>query len=442
MRFIIFSTKLENIKISKTSPSPPALVGSLTIGTTFLLSTLAGILTDQIGVRNTTLLGGLLAAGGMFLSALFVNSITALCLTYGIMFGLGAALAYTPSLSILGHYFKRYLGVVNGFVTAGSSVSTALLPFFLDYMIHQYSLRMTFFVLGLFSLSIIACSLTYKPLRPMRRPAKPAASSSASASSVEKTGGPRRRTVALLRSLVYVENWRKPRYVIWAFSIPVALIGYFVPYVHTPKLVLINFPGVNEKTPIMCIGIASGIGRLVCGYLADLKGINRIYLQQCSFVAIGLLTMVIPLTDSYYMLLFICTMMGLFDGCFISLLGPVAHNICGTQGATQGIGFLLGLCSIPLTVGPPIAGMLYDQTNSYTLSYVLAGIPPLIGSAMMCMMRYVEGDEEHDGRADAEKARGNGAGVHDDDQAQEPLARPAWIDGEWWRWGSGGCWFR
>lgn len=405
-----------------------ALVGSLTIGTTFLLSTLSGILTDQIGVRNTTLLGGLLAAGGMFLSAMFVHSITALYLTYGIMFGLGAALAYTPSLSILGHYFKRYLGLANGFVTAGSSVSTALLPFFLNYLIHQYSLRLMFCVLGIFSLFVIACSLIYKPLRPQRRPVRPTPLSTASASSVaaEKPGGRKRRTVALLRSLVYVENWRRPRYVIWAVSIPVALIGYFVTYVHTPKLVSVNFPGVNENTPIMCISITSGIGRLVCGYLADVPGINRIYLQQFSFVAIGLLTMVIPLTDSYYLLLAICTTMGLFDGCFISLLGPVAFEICGPHGATQAIGFLLGLCSIPLTVGPPIAGMLYDQTNSYTLSYVLSGIPPLIGAAMMCMMRFVDEKPEHRGSDDAERARGS----DDDDLAQLPLARPAWIDGE------------
>jgi hypothetical protein len=51
--------------------------------------------------------------------------------------------------------------------------------------------------------------------------------------------------------------------------------------------------------------------------------------------------------------------MGLFDGCFISLLGPIAFEICGQEGATQAIGFLLGLCSIPLTVGPPIAGKIH-----------------------------------------------------------------------------------
>lgn len=402
-------------------------------------------------MRNTTFIGGLLAVSGLFLSALFVNNISVLFFTYGIMFGLGAALAYTPSLSILGHYFKRYLGLANGFVTAGSSASTALLPFFLNYMISGYGLEWTFCVLGCFTLFIIVSAPVYKPLRPKLEPTADdwsgggecadeegaAAAASATEMGAGTTAAVQKRRAKcgrLLRSLVNVENWRKPRYVIWAVSIPVALIGYFVPYVHTPKLVRDTFPGANENTPIMCIGMASGIGRLVCGFLADRPGVNRIYLQQCSFVAIGALTMLIPLTRSYELLLAICTAMGLFDGCFISLLGPVAYEICGPHGATQAIGFLLGLCSIPLTVGPPIAGMLYDQTNSYTLSYVLSGIPPMIGAAMMCTMRFVTVDGKEE-RADGEAGGGGGSLVEGgkvlDAEEQLPLARQAWKYGKY-----------
>lgn len=296
------------------------------------------------------------------------------------MFGLGAALAYTPSLSILGHYFKRYLGLVNGFVASGSSVSTAILPFVLETLLRKCHIEWTFGAMGLLSLVIIVCALIYKPLRPpLPTPAL-------------KQG--QTKYNVFLRSLVNVDNWKRPRYIIWAVSIPVALIGYFVPFVHINKLVKINFPQASANAPIMCIGITSGVGRILFGYLADIKGINRINLQQISFVVIGVLTMVIPFTTSYNLLLTICLAMGLVDGCFISLLGPIAYDICGPRGATQAIGFLLGMCSIGLTSGPPIAGMLYDQTNSYKLPFVLAGIPPLIGATMMCMMKFVHDNSE------------------------------------------------
>ena len=55
--------------------------------------------------------------------------------------------------------------------------------------------------------------------------------------------------------------------------------------------------------------------------------------------------------------------MGLFDGCFITMLGPIAYDLCGPSGASQAVGFLLGLCSIPLTIGPLIAGL--SNLNNY-----------------------------------------------------------------------------
>ena len=66
----------------------------------------------------------------------------------------------------------------------------------------------------------------------------------------------------------------------------------------------------------------------------------------------------------YEILIVISLCMGLFDGCFISLLGPIAFDICGQKDAAQAIGFLLGMCSIPLTIGPPIAGLIYDHTGN------------------------------------------------------------------------------
>ena len=323
------------------------------------------------------------------------------------MFGLGAALAYTPTLAILGHYFKRYLGLINGFVTSGSSVSTALLPAGLNWLLKTYGLQVTLSMLALFTSFIVICSLIYKPLRPPQ----PAPS--------RKRG--QSKTNLFCSTLVNVDNWKKRRYIIWALSIPVALIGYFVPYVHMTKLVKITFPLENENFPIVCIGITSGLGRLLFGYIADFKRVNRIYLQQMSFIILGVLTMAIPLTKSYTLLLVICLGMGLVDGCFISLLGPIAYDLCGARGATQAIGFLLGLCSIPLTVGPPIAGMFYDHTNSYVLSFILAGIPPIFGAIIMCLMAFVKDDD---------------IPVVDicesDAHLQIPLAKPAWNEGNKW----------
>ncbi|XP_026671288.1 monocarboxylate transporter 10 [Ceratina calcarata] len=359
--------------------SKAALVGSLTIGTTFFLSPISGILTDKIGIQMTTFLGGALASGGMLLSSIFSSKVSLLYLTYGVMYGLGASLAYTPSLAILGHYFKKYLGLVNGIVTAGSSIFTILMPYLMEVILRSFGLEGTLRFLALLTATVMACAILFKPIPSNTAPRDQLKSKSTFKSCVKQ--------------MVNVSIWRRKRYVVWASSIPLALFGYFVPYVHIGKFVETVFKDADGKLPIMCIGITSGVGRLVFGYIADLPRVNRVLLQQISFFSIGILTMLLPVTPSFLVLLIISLAMGLFDGCFISLLGPIAFDICGREGATQAIGFLLGMCSVPLTVGPPIAGLLYDQTGSYDMSFFLAGIPPIVGALTMFLIRFVKNDE-------------------------------------------------
>ncbi|XP_055853942.1 monocarboxylate transporter 10 isoform X2 [Episyrphus balteatus] len=377
--------------------SKAALVGSLTIGTTFLLSPVAGLMSDKIGLRWTTFIGGVLSVSGLFLSSFYTHKIEALYLTYGIMFGFGAALAYTPSLAILGHYFKRYLGKVSGFVTAGSSVFTVILPPALDYLVKRHGLQITLQVMALISCFIIVCSFVYKPLHLPPAPPK------------KKPG--RSEFNLFMRSIVNVDIWKRKRYVIWALCVPMALFGYFVPYVHMVKFVQTAFPGKGENLPVMCIGVTSGLGRLMFGAIADLPGVNRIYLQQLSLVCIGVVTLMLPMTSSYILLIVFTLVMGLFDGCFISLLGPIAYEICGPQGATQAIGFLLGMSSLPLTVGPPIAGKIFDSTGSYTIPLILAGIPPIVGGTLMFLIKCVRDD-----------------GIGKDVEKSKPLPKTAWND--------------
>ncbi|KFQ47643.1 Monocarboxylate transporter 10, partial [Nestor notabilis] len=111
--------------------------------------------------------------------------------------------------------------------------------------------------------------------------------------------------------------------------------------------------------------------------------------QVASFFFIGLMSMMIPLCNVFGGLIAVCLLMGLFDGCFICIMAPIAFELVGAQDVSQAIGFLLGLMSIPMTVGPPIAGLLHDHLGSYDVAFYLAGVPPLIGGAILCFIPWV-----------------------------------------------------
>lgn len=114
---------------------------------------------------------------------------------------------------------------MNGIVTAGSSIFTVLLPFFLRILIDNMGLFYTLRVLCIFMFVLFLAGFTYRPL----------------ATSVkEKDSG----TKGGHRFPLFSRKFRPPEkifnfaifkvtaYTVWAVGIPLALFGYFVPYVH------------------------------------------------------------------------------------------------------------------------------------------------------------------------------------------------------------------
>ncbi|CAL1585259.1 unnamed protein product [Knipowitschia caucasica] len=362
-----------------------AWVGSLSMGMIFFCSPIVSVFTDLLGCRITAVGGAAVGLVGLLASS-FVTSLGPMYFTYGIVFACGCSFAYQPSLVILGHYFKKRLGLVNGIVTAGSSVFTITLPFLLSGLLEKMGRQNTMRILCILMFVLMLAGFTYRPLMPTKK----------------KQDG---RRCPRMSQLFNVNIWKSLGYRIWAFGIPAALYGYFVPYVHLMKHVEERFgKEANKEVLLMCIGITSGVGRLIFGRVADyVPGVNKVYLQVSSFLVIGFMSMMIPLCDLFGGLIGVCLLMGLFDGCFICIMAPIAFELVGADDVSQAIGFLLGLMSVPMTVGPPIAGFLRDRLGSYDLAFYLAGIPPMVGGAVLCLIPWVEARRKRQEAQEREK---------------------------------------
>ena len=172
---------------------------------------------------------------------------------------------------------------------------------------------------------------------------------------------PTKKEIRQLHSVINVENWKNSKYLIWLVAAPTAMFGYFVPFVHLVAYVRDILPDNNGEGLLTCIGITAGIGKILLGIIADRPNVNPVFLQQFSFVAIGVITMLLNTAPyfadhAYTSLVILSLILGAFDGCYSALLGPIAVHICGPLGASQAIGFILGLTSIPFMLGPLLAG--------------------------------------------------------------------------------------
>ncbi|XP_034037023.1 monocarboxylate transporter 8 [Thalassophryne amazonica] len=373
----------------QTSQFKVAWVGALAMGMIFFCSPVVSMFTDSFGCRKTAVSGATMAFIGL-LSTSFANSLGLRYFTYGILFGCGCSFAFQPSLVILGHYFRRRLGLANGVVTAGASLFSMGLPVFLNKVVEPLGLSRTFQILSLFMLVQALLALTFKPLLPSGGFLGPSGMGPSPAENQALSGSSGQRgrwsnALAGVKKYFNLRVFHIVTYRVWAFGVATAVLGYFVPYMYLISFANENF-SKNEKNWVLlvCIGASSGIGRLAFGKIGDLiPGLQKIYMQVVSFIALGLMSMMIPQCSVFEGLMAVCVFLGLCDGCFLTMMAPIAFELVGPMQASQAIGYLLGLMALPMTAGPPIAGLLHDYFTNYTVAFSLAGVPPMVGGVVL-----------------------------------------------------------
>ncbi|KAM9849688.1 monocarboxylate transporter 8 [Aulostomus maculatus] len=374
----------------KASQFKVAWVGALAMGMIFFCSPVVSMFTDHFGCRKTAVCGAALAFIGL-LSTSFANSLSLRYFTYGIVFGCGASFAFQPSLVILGHYFRQRLGLANGVVTAGASLFSMGLPVLLNKVVEPFGLSRTFQILSLFMLVQALLALTFKPLLPAGGGMGPMGMGPGPAESQTQPGATARSGNRWSKALVGVRKYFNLRvfrivtYRVWAFGVATAVLGYFVPYIHLINFVEKQFKETErEWILLVCLGASSGVGRLAFGKIGDLiPGLKKIYMQVLSFMALGVMSIMIPQCSAFEGLVVVCGFMGLCDGCFLTMMAPIAFELVGPMQASQAIGYLLGLMAVPMTAGPPIAGLLHDYFGNYTVAFSLAGVPPIVGGIVL-----------------------------------------------------------
>ncbi|XP_052010895.1 monocarboxylate transporter 8-like [Xyrauchen texanus] len=374
----------------QTSQFKVAWVGALAMGMIFFCSPVVSMFTDHFGCRKTAVCGAFVAFIGLLTSS-FAITLGLRYFTYGILFGCGSSFAFQPSLVILGHYFRQRLGLANGVVTAGSSLFSMGLPVLIKKVVGPMGLARTFQVLSIFMLVQSLLALTFRPLMPSGMGPMPGMGMEGGPPSGFESASKWQKVLVKVRKYFNVRVFRVLTYRVWAFGVATAVLGYFVPYVHLMNFVKEQFGDTQrEWVLLVCIGASSGVGRLLFGKVGDLiPGVQKIYMQVASFILLGLMSMLIPQCAVFEGLVVVFVLMGLCDGCFITIMAPIAFELVGPMQASQAIGYLLGLMAIPMTAGPPIAGLLRDYFGNYHVAFYLAGVPPVVGGIVMFFVPLV-----------------------------------------------------
>lgn len=334
------------------------------------LGPLTGSIADRVGPRWLVLAGFALLAGGLILASR-ADSVGMLYLAYGLGVGIGVGCIYVPAIGAVQPWFIRRRALASGLASSGIGVGTVLLPLLSVALIEMSGWRRAFEVLGWSVLVLGAIAGILLDNSPAKRGLAP--DGDVGAAGVKPAQAPRGIT---LREAVRTRAFWMLYLGCGAFS-----IGLFIPFVHLAPFARDH--GLSEQTGVMLMGLI-GAGSIAGRF--SLAGIGERVGRRGMLVgvyAVSFACFLVWLASSHVVALaFFALVFGTAYGVFVAVQPPLAMDFFGARNVSGIIGAIYTSAALAMLAGPPLAGLAFDLTRSYTLPIAMSTV--LMAMALGC----------------------------------------------------------
>lgn len=329
---------------------------SLIYGTFMIGFALGGVfmgrLADRMGIMIPALIGSLALPAGFYLAA-HASSILEICLAFSLLCGfLGSSFSMAPLIADISHWFSRRRGLAVGIAFSGSYVAGAIWPPILQRMFDAQGWRESFVDLALLTLILMALlSLLLYPRSPINEQLPTASSANSNLTNSAISAG-------TLQSLIYLAG----------FGCCVAMA---MPQVHiVPYVMDLGHPAIRGAE---MLGLMLGFGvisRVGSGWLSDrIGGLATLVLGS----ALQLAVLIAFLTGNSLVFLYgISIAFGLSQGGIVPSYTIILRAFFPPKQAGWRISTSFLFTVAGMAFGGWIAGLLYDLTGSYTVSFLNA----------------------------------------------------------------------
>ncbi len=327
---------------------------AITTSLFFLLGVVTGPLADRYQTRRVVLVGAAAMTLGLLLTAA-ASSLWVDYVTYGLGVGIGVACGYVPAVAVVSAWFPRRRGVAVGLAVAGIGVGTIVSPVISAALIDAFGWRWAYVVLAAASCAtlVVAAGLLRTP--PGHVP-------------VPLRLSPAVRT----RSF----GWLYVSGLFMTFPIAVTFV-YLAPFAEDH-----GTGHFAASALVSLVGAGSVLGRIGLGWLAD-RGGRMMTLRGC-FLLIAVACVLWLAAERYWLVAVFALLFGVGYGGFVALMPAVAAEVFGAAALGGTIGALYTSGAVGALVGPPLAGLTIDETDTYR--WALAGLAVLALASFACLL--------------------------------------------------------
>ncbi|XP_043197072.1 monocarboxylate transporter 3-like isoform X1 [Amphibalanus amphitrite] len=177
---------------------------------------------------------------------------------------------------------------------------------------------------------------------------------------------------------------KDPVFLTFAISNFLTSIGFNVPYIYiADKAVQAGLDRDSASFLLSIIGISNTVSRIVLGYISDRPCVNRLWVYNCALTVSGIGTALSAFCTDFPTLALYAAVFGFTIGAYVGLTSVILVDLLGLDKLTNAFGLLLLFQGVATLIGPPIAGALYDATNSYDPGFYVAGTMVAVSGAML-----------------------------------------------------------
>lgn len=347
-----------------------------------LLYIVTGRLNDRFGPRLVTTLCGLFLGSGYLLMSR-INAIWHLYLFYGVIIAIGASGGYVPLVSTVSRWFVEKRGLMTGFTVAGIGVGTMVMPPIAGWLIENHGWRFCYVIVGAVSLLVVVSAAQFLRHNPAQIGQLPyGESGNGRKESAMDMGEDTRFDGSSLEAQGSGVDKAIHTKQFWALSglwacfvfIVQTIIVHIVPYVTKQNILETE----AAAAPLMTIiGVGSIIGRILVGNLGDIIG-NKHALIICLTLLLADLTLLLTIKELYIVYLF-AIIFGFAYGGQVPLGSPLTAELLGMKSHGVIFGVVSFIATLGGAIGPLMAGMIFDLTNSYNPAFVICIAVSIIG---------------------------------------------------------------
>ncbi|MFH1112340.1 MAG: MFS transporter [Pseudomonadota bacterium] len=346
-----------------------------------------GLLSDRYGPRITLTIGGLIMGTGCILTAA-IHDGGLLYITWGIMVGIGVGTSYAPTAALIPRWFIERKGVAMGIVVSGLGLGTVAFAPFSGLLISSLDWRNASLVLGLIIWTVYlggAIVIRRDPhdlgLEPLG--AVPAAPGNVRDGDEERPDRP--GTASVPRSFSLTAAMRSAK--LWLlFAIHgFWVLGMTIPLVHlVPYATDLGLTTSRAALLQALLGGTSVLGRVFLGAFTERMGPWASFITLIWFQALAMLWL-IP-SHSEWMLWVFAVLFGFSYGGLASVFPLVTADLFGVTAFGAIFGLILLGATVGGTIGPVLAGFIFDSTKQYWGGFLAGALSMAIGGALSFLL--------------------------------------------------------